>query len=162
MNTFLTLTRKPLQTTPEYFGKNFVFGAVPTILLGLIATLLFKGRSPSPFLAGSSSIGIFWQFLFTVIVIPFFESFILIYPTALASSFFEKQRFSAFFGSLPLIILHGLIQWQKAIVVSPFFYVQAFSYLELRKECASFWGKFLFIFLLHALFNLFLLIALYI
>jgi hypothetical protein len=71
----------------------------------------------------------------------------------LASSAIKNYRLAALIGALPLILLHGLIQWQKPIIVGLFFYVQAFSYLELRKENHLFWKRFLFVFLFHALLN---------
>jgi hypothetical protein len=154
---FLTFSRRNSQSIFAYFAQNFILSIAPTILLGISATLFFKGHSPSPYFAGNASLGVIWQFLLTGLVIPFVESFILIYPTVIASSAIKNERFAALVGALPLIAMHGLIQWQKAIVIGLFFYVQAFSYLELRNGNFPFWKRFSFVFLMHALWNLLLL-----
>ena len=148
-----TFTRQQSQSIFIYFAQNFILCITPTILLGMTVTFLFREQAPSTFFAGNASLGFNWQLFLVGLVVPFFESFILIYPTVLTSSAIKNDRLAAFIGALPLILLHSLIQWQKIIVIGLFFYVQAFSYLELRKENNSFWKRFSFVFLFHALFN---------
>lgn len=148
-----TFARQQSQSILVYFAQNFILSVVPTILLGLVVTFYSNEVAPSIYFAGNTLLSVTWQLFLTGFIVPFIESFILIYPTVIASSAIKNDRLSALIGALPLILFHGLIQWQKIIVIGLLFYVQAFSYLELRKENKSFWKRFSFIFLFHALFN---------
>jgi hypothetical protein len=145
--------RKNLSKTYFYFIRIFFFATVPIIPLGIAAAYFWQDQSPSIYLANDSSIKFIWQIIGIGFIVPFFETAILIFPTVLARDAINKKRLAAFIGSLPLILLHGLIHWNKPLVIAWFFYVQAFSYLELRESGASVKSSFIFIFLIHSLFN---------
>jgi len=147
------LKRSSPQTVFSYFAKIYFIAVTPTILLGTIATYFWIDKSPSIFFAGDSSIKFIWQVVATGFIVPFLESLVLVFPTVIAQDAIREKRLAALIGALPLILLHGLVRWNKPFVIAWFFYVQAFSYLELRESGTSAKVSFSFIFLIHSIFN---------
>jgi len=148
-----TIKRDVSQTLYRYFVFVFIVATIPTIILGVLASLFLEERGLSVYWAGIAPDKVLYQFFLTGIITPILESAILIYPTAVASSALKSRYVAALVGALPIIALHALAHSYKPLVIGWSFYVQALAYIELRQSQVSFKKSFGFIFFLHAIFN---------
>lgn len=88
--------------------------------------------------------------------VPFLESWILVYPTAIASQATNGRIYLASaIGSTPLTLLH-LIDgpWKLLVVAWPFF-ISSYYYQRLAQERKPFWSRFWFVCALHMIKNVF-------
>jgi hypothetical protein len=156
-----TISRSENQSIPMYFMQTFIISSIPTYILALGAAY-FIDNSPSPYIAGISRSNFWLQWLFTGLLIPALESIFLIYPTSVAYDATKSQFRGAIIGAAPLVFLHILVQWQKIFVIGWSFYVQAFSFIELKKQNINFKTRLIFVISLHAVHNSIGLLILYI
>ena len=155
-----TITRNENQSIPMYFMQTFIISSIPTCILGFGAAYFIE-NSPSPYMTGISRSNFGLQWLFTGLLIPALESMFLIYPTSVAYDATKSQLRGAIIGAAPLVFLHILVAWQKIFVIGWFFYVQAFSFIELKKQKINFKIRLIFVIGLHAAHNSIGLLILY-
>lgn len=147
------LNKAPNQTLPAYFVKAFLLAQIPSYALAILAGLLWPNDTPPIHLAGYPDLSPWIQLAFSGGIIPFLETALLLYPTALAHQAIGKREISSFIGAAPIVLLHGLVAWQKPFVIAWSFYVQSFVYIELRAAGFSIRTAYMFVFLMHALTN---------
>ena len=159
INVSSILTRRNDQSEAHYFARMFAIAAAPTLMLALVAALLVDSSPKFSLDPGSGSL-FGWQILTSVFIQPIIETFILLWPTALAYDALEKKPRAALIGILPIVMLHGFSHWLKPTTVAWTFFVQAYAYLELRTTGTSFRSSIAFVGVFHILWNFLLALAL--
>ena len=159
MNIFLLIRKN--QGIFRYFLKISAIEFFPTLILGVMAAYFISYSPPSPYNSEGENINIFWQWLFTGILVPIIESAILIYCTSLALDVTKSYGLSAALGATPILLMHFSGGWVKLIVISWPFYIEALTYLELRRINFQVIKAFIFVVFLHAFHNSLLLFILY-
>lgn len=155
-----TISRSENQSILMYFLQTLIISLIPTSILALGAAY-FIDNSPSPYIEGISRSNFGLQWLFTGLLIPALESMFLIYPTSVAYDATKSQVRGAIIGAAPVVFLHIFVSWQKIFVVGWSFYVQAFSFIELKKQNINFKTRLIFVISLHAAHNSIPLLILY-
>jgi hypothetical protein len=137
----------------QFFIKISFLDLVPLLVMVLIAVCLglfteLQDLQPKSVPTDEPN------FLVVVLVTPIFETLLLVYFTALASTEIKSQKRASFIGALPLILLHFVNGVENLIVVAFSFFIQASAYLEMRKFDVEFKNRLTFITCIHALHNL--------
>lgn len=65
----------------------------------------------------------------------------------------RKPFLSALIGSLPIILLHGMLGWSKVLIVFWFFLWTGFCAIQIYARDQGFWRSFYVAFVIHALNN---------
>jgi hypothetical protein len=129
---------------------------IPTLLLGLAATLLLPPMTHAP--AVLLPAGILASIVDTVLLPPTWETLVLVYPCSLAIQAVPSQVKAALIGSAPIVLLHLTAGWQKPLVIAWPFFWSAWCFFELSSQGHSLPRRLLFLFGLHATHNLMVLL----
>ena len=127
-----------------FFTSTLLISAVPSVFI-----LLFG----LPKIDDFSRHNLIVDLMLIVGVGPFIESFLLTYPTDVAKTAIRSDLVAAIVGASFIAALHAFSGITKVLFMLPVFSVQAFAYIQLRKNQNSYWAAYSFVFALHALHN---------
>jgi hypothetical protein len=130
---------------------------VPTLILGTLAVLLLPPLSSPPTVLLPQ--GLLASIAETALLLPALETLLLIYPCSIAIQAVHSRGWAAVIGCAPIVLLHLTSGWQKPFIVAWPFYWSALCYFELSAQGHSLRRKYTFLFGMHALSNLLVVIA---
>ena len=134
------------------FAKAWLIFLLPGLLISFGAALanLLPPRSPGLSLHPALLV------LLAVLLYPALETYFLIGCTAIAMKLLGMGWVAAVAAALPIAVLHlGEGGWIKVCIVLWAFVWSAYCYVRMTQDRRSFRTKFIFLFGLHALGNLF-------
>jgi hypothetical protein len=144
-----------------YSWRSFMVASavyfIPTLILGTLAVFLLPPLSSPPTVLLPQ--GLLASIAETAVLMPALETLLLIYPCSVAIQAVQSRGWAAVIGCAPVVLLHVTSGWQKPFIVAWPFYWSALCYFELSAQGHSFRRKYAFLFGMHALSNLLVVIA---
>lgn len=136
------------------FLRALALFTIPTDFLAITLALIQPDLDPRTVGDTGTLAAFAWQLLMVGGIVPFLESWILVYPTVISSQATNGRIYLASaIGSAPLTLLHLAQGPWKLLVVSWPFFISAYYYQRLALEGKPFWSRFWFICGLHMINN---------